>query len=258
MTNDNKRGSAGGKATALIQKENAKHRIDEYNKNPNCCKYCGNPILATYDKPLSDIKKKKFCNHSCATKYNNTVGDDKNSKNEKSIINNKTDKEVIECFYDSCNFSEFCIKLGYKSKCNMSNQSIINRLKTLNLNIDDLIFKKENVSNLSKGELFAKRTNWQNARSAIQKDARSSYKNSDKPKQCVVCGYDKHYEVAHIMAVSEFTDDTLISEINDSKNLIALCPNHHWEFDNNILNINTYLSDEELKYLNHNKEKDAS
>lgn len=251
MTNDNKRGSAGGKATALIKKENARRKIDEYNNNPNYCKYCGKPILATYDKSLSDIKKKKFCNLSCSAKYNNSICDEKTSKNYNSIINNKTDKEVIDCFYDSNSFAEFCIKLGYKTKCNMNNKSILDRLKILNLNIDDLIFKKDNVSDLSKGELFSKRINWQSARSAIQKDARNVYKNSDKPKQCVICGYDKHYEVAHIMAVSDFADDTLISDINNPENLIALCPNHHWEFDNNLLNINIYLSDEELKYLNY-------
>lgn len=48
-------------------------------------------------------------------------------------------------------------------------------------------------------------------------------------------GYDKHIEIAHIKAVSDFSDDSLISEINDKNNLVALCPNHHWEFDNGFL-----------------------
>lgn len=45
--------------------------------------------------------------------------------------------------------------------------------------------------------------------------------------KCKICGYNKHIEVAHIKAVSEFSDSTLISEINDINNLIGLCPNHH-------------------------------
>ena len=57
----------------------------------------------------------------------------------------------------------------------------------------------------------------------------------------MVCGYDKTYEVAHIKAVSEFSDDALISEINDINNLIALCPNHHWEFDHLQLDISEYI-----------------
>jgi len=30
--------------------------------------------------------------------------------------------------------------------------------------------------------------------------------------------------------VADFPDDALILEINDIKNLVALCPTHHWEF----------------------------
>ena len=47
---ESKRGSAGGKARALLQKEEAKQRIDEYNQNPNLCLCCNKPILAPYDK----------------------------------------------------------------------------------------------------------------------------------------------------------------------------------------------------------------
>lgn len=46
--------------------------IDEYNKNPNICKYCEKPILAKYEDRLSDIKRKKFCNNSCSASFNNS------------------------------------------------------------------------------------------------------------------------------------------------------------------------------------------
>lgn len=49
---------------------------------------------------------------------------------------------------------------------------------------------------------------------------------------CSKCGYDKHFEVCHIKPISSFSDDTLLSQINDISNIIALCPNCHWEFDN--------------------------
>ena len=49
--------------------------------------------------------------------------------------------------------------------------------------------------------------------------------------------------MAHIKAVSDFNDDTLISEINDIDNLIALCPNHHWEYDNTDFDITSYLNE---------------
>jgi 5-methylcytosine-specific restriction endonuclease McrA len=55
--------------------------------------------------------------------------------------------------------------------------------------------------------------------------------------QCQVCGYSKHVEVCHIKPISEFDNNTLISDINHITNLYILCPNCHWEFDNGILEI---------------------
>lgn len=48
---------------------------------------------------------------------------------------------------------------------------------------------------------------------------------------CSYCGYAKHVEMCHIRAISKFPMDTLISVVNALSNLIALCPNCHWEFD---------------------------
>lgn len=50
--------------------------------------------------------------------------------------------------------------------------------------------------------------------------------------KCCKCGYDKHFEVAHIKPISEFSEDTLLTVVNDPSNLMPLCPNCHWEFDN--------------------------
>lgn len=85
--------------------------------------------------------------------------------------------------------------------------------------------------------LFNNRKNWQSARSAIQKmDKKVYFAHNNNPK-CYICGYDKHVEVAHLKSVSSFTDDIKIKEINSIDNLIGLCPNHHWEYDNGILKI---------------------
>ena len=51
-------------------------------------------------------------------------------------------------------------------------------------------------------------------------------------KSCSKCGYDKHIEIAHIKSINDFNSDTPISVINDITNLLPLCPNCHWEFDN--------------------------
>lgn len=56
-----KLGAIQARKVAKIQKE---QRIKEYNKNPKRCLYCNAPI--SYER-----KSAKFCNSSCAAKYNN-------------------------------------------------------------------------------------------------------------------------------------------------------------------------------------------
>ena len=90
-------------------------------------------------------------------------------------------------------------------------------------------------SKVTYGEVKEKRKYQKNSR--IRNLARNKYLKSDKPKQCVNCGYEKHIEVCHIKSISSFSDSSLVTEINDLSNLIALCPNCHWEFDNGHLQL---------------------
>jgi hypothetical protein len=62
--------------------------------------------------------------------------------------------------------------------------------------------------------------------------ARAAYRSSDLPKCCAKCGYDKHYEVCHRKPIANFPSSTPVSVVNHLSNLVALCPNHHWELDN--------------------------
>lgn len=55
--------------------------------------------------------------------------------------------------------------------------------------------------------------------------------NRDRVQACQVCDYDFYVEHAHIRAVSDFPDDALVRDVNDSTNVLLLCPNHHKEFD---------------------------
>jgi 5-methylcytosine-specific restriction endonuclease McrA len=72
---------------------------------------------------------------------------------------------------------------------------------------------------------------------SIRAKARILYQQSQKPYVCYNCGYDKHVQICHLKPLHLFADDTLISIVNDLNNLIALCPNCHWELDNNILSL---------------------
>jgi hypothetical protein len=70
---------------------------------------------------------------------------------------------------------------------------------------------------------------------AIRSHSRKAYIDSGRPMECFVCGYSYHVDVCHITAIHEFSGDTLLSEVNALSNLVALCKNHHYEFDNGDL-----------------------
>ena len=72
--------------------------------------------------------------------------------------------------------------------------------------------------------------------SRIRQLARIAYTKTHKDKMCTICDYDKHIHICHIKPINTFSDDTTIAVINSPDNLVALCPNHHWELDNGILN----------------------
>lgn len=175
--------SAGGKATAIKSRKKA---IERYYENPNICLYCNNIIHIKENQKVPDVRIKKFCNHTCAAKFNN-----------KKFIK-RIKKEKIK-----------------KSKP----------------------IQFEFLFNTSIKDIFKRYKAWQNARSTIQKHARCTFQKSDKQKSCVVCGYLNHYEVCHIIAVKDFDKNKTLIELNHIDNLVALCPNHHWEFDNGKLKI---------------------
>jgi predicted restriction endonuclease len=61
---------------------------------------------------------------------------------------------------------------------------------------------------------------------------------ANRSKACVVCGYDKFVDVAHIKPVAAFSPQAKLKDINAPENLIYLCPNHHREFDRGYLKLN--------------------
>jgi len=70
---------------------------------------------------------------------------------------------------------------------------------------------------------------------AIRDHSNNVYKRSNKPKVCVWCGYNKHYDVCHIKPINQFSGSTPLSVVNSLNNLVALCKNHHWEFDHGLI-----------------------
>ncbi len=156
----------------------------------------------------------------------------------KNKIYSIEDEEFKKIIFNSNTYREIIEKIGYSSNNSNINADINKRCNELNIKIP---FEKSNekgkryIKNVTKGQLKEDKNTYQRYRSAIRREAEKVFKESGMDYKCVICGYDKHIEIAHIKSVSDFSDSTKISEINDTHNLIALCPNHHWEFDNNKL-----------------------
>lgn len=163
------------------------------------------------------------------------VNEDENfSHNNKTKIDNWTDEEFKHIIQSNQNWKDIGTALGYAGSPSQEVRVKI-RERCSKLGMEVLLQKPSSIIKKTKGELLSERKNYQSYRSSIRKFAENVYKNSGKQCQCAICGYDKHIEIAHIKAVSDFSDSSTIEEINSIDNLIALCPNHHWEYDNGIL-----------------------
>lgn len=164
------------------------------------------------------------------------------TKQIKNIITNNTSKvysvsneSFTEIINNSVGWVDICKKLGYRHPGSSTKELLKRRSEELGLTLN--LNKTISNQQLTKGELIKIRKNYQSYRSCIRKKAELVFKNSGKECKCEVCGYDKHIEIAHKKAVSDFDDSATIAEINDINNLIALCPNCHWEFDNGLLEL---------------------
>jgi predicted restriction endonuclease len=161
------------------------------------CAACGSPLC----KMESELKKSKtgnvFCNRSCAATFNN-----------------KTPKRLA------------------KSKCLICSKTVNPRSQYCNSCYKDRFF----LDNKTLEEATANRKD-SNRYCSIRQHARREYLRSEKPKECVICGYQLHIEVCHIKDIAEFSLDSKINVVNSLNNLTALCPTHHWEFDNGLIKI---------------------
>jgi len=165
------------------------------------CKVCNNNLTSYWQK--------HFCSKSCAAKFNN-------KKFPKKI---KSFSYCLKCksknknkFYKFC---DTCINVGW-DKSWPEKPFLLRTLKEeLNLNKN----KGANRYNRIRGQLRYRKN------------------LKDVNEACQNCGYSKHVEYCHKKPISSFSENTLIKEINSDSNIISLCPNCHWEYDNNLLKI---------------------
>lgn len=189
------------------------------------CGYCGDSFL----KLKSEVNRSKnhYCSSSCSAEANNAKRS-KRIKEEFYKLNLRCEccnEKILIKDWDSLTNAKkrrYCSK-----KCQYKNQGLRLKKKSSDLK----------CFNKTKGQIFKECSTWQSARTVIRKLSQKIFEESGKPKKCVICNYNKHIEVAHIVAVSDFDESTPLNEICKESNLVALCPNHHWELDNGKLKI---------------------
>jgi hypothetical protein len=209
----------GGLAFGLKSRKEA---LERYYIDPNRCLSCGVIIIVRAKQSAAEARKKKFCSKSCAATYNNTL-----YPKRKAVSSGPCERCGVEVTYTKRKDRRrggyrqvrFCKECG--SLVRRQNQSKNGKL----------------LCDRTKDEVFSEaKTSW-HARNAITWDARRSYNRSGRPKVCATCGYSRHTQVCHKRPVSQFSGDTLVSEINSLENLVPLCPTHHWELDHGFLEL---------------------
>lgn len=143
-----------------------------------------------------ETENPKFCSRSCAAIVNNKISQKRKMKNR-------------------CKKCTIIIRSNrtYCKQCKHSHA--FNNAATL-------------------GEIIYKNHHKSSAYALVRTKARAVIKKLGITK-CQNCNYCKHVEVAHKIKISSFPLDTLVDVINRPSNLLALCPNCHWELDHSML-----------------------
>ena len=149
--------------------------------------------------PKYKLDNNNFCSQTCANIYNNPNP----KKDRKSCCDN-------------------CSKDFIKTKDKVSNTCSI--ICSMELGMKQRTMKE------------AIQRAGANTYDVIRKNART-YSKYFYPSKCMICNYDKHYEVCHVKDLKDFTREETLYEVNNKTNLIHLCPNCHWEFDHNQLDL---------------------
>ena len=184
-----------------IQECRHKNLLDEeklklwYEKNKKQCLYCGE-YLPMLNLCFSEYKKRKFCNNSCATCYNN-ISRSKNN-NEIQIIKKKEKR--------------FCLNCG--TELNSPNQK-----KYCSLLCQKEFQYKEYIEKWKSGEISG--TVKDGASDCIKRYIKEKYNN-----QCCKCGWHEiNLFTGNIPVEIHHVDGDYKN--NKEENLELLCPNCH-------------------------------
>jgi len=178
--------------------------VSDFNRPPifTKCTNCNKEIKIQ----KSRLKENNFCSRSCAAKLNGK----KYPKRKRTRLCSSCGEYIGHC-------GDLC------RKCYM---------------------KKLRIQSDKKNEEYGEKT-IQDFKSIYARHKYQSIRNHahriatqhNLDKKCAVCGYSIHTQLCHIKDISDFNKLTKLKVVNDISNLVFLCPNHHWELDNNIITL---------------------
>ena len=153
------------------------------------------------------VKHQKFCKDACRNAHNVLIWKKRNAKKCKAC--------GVDIEYDAS--TNTC------RKCLLS----LERKRLMEMKINDYL-----KTTKGKGkDIYA----------GIRSLARN-WNDNVTTQPCKRCGYNKHTELAHIIAICDFDKELTLSDVNHPNNVMSLCRNCHWEFDYGELTMDEILN----------------
>lgn len=184
--------SKKGKIVIAQQKE---RRIQEYNKTPNICLFCGAPL--PYEK-----RHNKFCNQSCAASFNNSRRD--RVPESKKLLSEKTCKQ--------------CGRIINKSPAGTYKKALKKTFCSIECYLE---FCKTNYINKWKAGEVSGTTSYNEIHEKVRE-----YMLEKAGYKCERCGWGEVHPVTGKVPVQVHHKDGDCTN-NREENLEVLCPNCH-------------------------------
>lgn len=198
----------------------------QVTKKEVTCKACNKIFL----KQPAQISENNFCSRSCAAKINNQ-GVQRNKPKKKACAVCSTVFETNKN-HSSRTCCEKCFK---NSESIESVEHYVEKGKYINSAVKKSYMQERTISELqNKISVSGKHRSWASSNIRV---LNRSWNKDLLNLACQKCGYSKHIELCHIKAVSDFSKDTQLSIVNHPDNILVLCRNCHWEFDNKLLSL---------------------
>lgn len=238
------------------------------------CENCGKEIKILKSVYKKSSTKHFFCSHSCSATYNNTKRKRKTDAEWRGVRHNQGYNKCPICGNDKQYTSITCkecaglIKRNYIKEYEQENNVIKNKNHKL-CDYDNCPIcgnKKhrtaticKNCANAIKRSRIKERTlgsyvngyKYLGTRCGeIRRDARRTLEESTRDKCCEYChdaSFNDILQVHHIRGILEFDRSATVGEINNEKNLVWLCPNHHKMLELGLIKLDENIHDDSIK-----------